>query len=108
MSRFFLTENIVAADGDWILVIETPMGPQEAQLSVRTKSDTAFDGVMNGQSGRQEFEGKIEGDTLSWQTEITRPVELKIDFTVTVNGDALSGQVQLGMFGAAPVTGARS
>ena len=98
----------MAADGDWNLVIETPMGAREAQLSVKTKSDAAFDGVMNGESGRQEFEGRIEGDTLSWQTEITSPMPLKIDFTVTVAGDTFSGTAQLGMFGAAPVTGARA
>lgn len=98
----------MAADGDWKLVINTPMGPQEAALTVKTKSGDAFDGVLNGQSGRQEFEGRIEGDTLIWQTAITNPMPLTIDFTVTVEGDALTGQAQLGMFGAAPVTGARA
>jgi len=95
-------------DGDWKLVIQSPMGAREAELSVKRKSDTAFDGVMNGESGRQEFEGQIEGDTLSWQTEITTPIMLTLDFTVTVAGDTLSGQAKLGMFGSAPVTGARA
>ena len=98
----------MAADGDWKLVINTPLGPQEADLSVRTKTAATFDGILNGQSGRQEFEGQIEGDRLSWQTDITTPMPLKLDFTVTVDGDALSGEVQLGMFGPAPVTGARA
>jgi len=98
----------MAADGDWKLVINTPMGPQEAELSVKTKSGAAFDGVLDGQQGRHEFEGRIEGDTLSWQTEITTPMALTIDFTVTVDGDALSGSAQLGMFGAATVTGSRA
>ena len=98
----------MAADGDWKLVINTPMGPQEAALSVKTKSGDAFDGVLDGSSGRQEFEGRIEGDTLIWQTAITNPMPLTIDFSVTVEGDALSGSAQLGMFGAAPVTGARA
>ena len=98
----------MAADGEWKLVINTPMGPQEVEFSVKTKSDAAFDGVLNGQSGRQEFEGQIAGDTLTWQTDITTPMPLTLDFTVTVEGDALSGQVQLGMFGPAAVTGARA
>ena len=95
-------------DGDWKLVIQSPMGAREAELSVKRKSDTAFDGVMNGEPGHQQFEGKIEGDTLSWQTEITTPIMLTLDFTVTVAGDTLSGQAKLGMFGSAPVTGARA
>ncbi|MBV9289308.1 MAG: hypothetical protein JO288_16080 [Hyphomicrobiales bacterium] len=98
----------MAADGDWKLVINTPMGPQEADLSVRTKTAATFDGVLNGQSGRQEFEGQIAGDTLIWQTDITTPMPLTLDFNVTIDGDALSGQVQLGMFGPAAVTGARA
>src|SRR5271157_4387333 len=98
----------MAADGDWKLVIETPMGPQEATLTVKTKSDTAFDGVLDGQSGRQEFEGTIEGDSLMWQTDITVPMPLTIGFSVTVEGDALNGSATLGMFGTAPVTGARA
>lgn len=98
----------MAADGNWNLVVETPMGPREARLSVKAKSGGAFDGVMDGDTGRQEFEGRIDGDTLTWQTEITSPVELKIDFAVTVDGDALTGTAQLGMFGAAKVTGGRA
>jgi hypothetical protein len=98
----------MAAEGDWKLVISTPMGPQEAQLTVKTKSDIAFDGVMNGQSGQQTFEGTIEGNTLTWQTDITVPVRLTIDFTVTVDGDTMSGNAKLGMFGNAPLTGARA
>ena len=98
----------MAADGDWRIVIETPMGPREAQLSVRTKSDTAFDGVMDGESGRQEFEGKIDGDALIWQTDITTPMTLTLEFNVTVAGDAMDGTAKLGMFGLAPVTGARA
>ena len=95
-------------DGDWNLTIETPMGPQGAALTVKTKSGSAFDGVLDGQSGRQEFEGTIDGDRLEWQTDITVPVPLTIGFSVTVAGDAMDGTATLGMFGTAPVTGARA
>jgi hypothetical protein len=98
----------MAADGDWKLVLETPMGPQEARLTVKTKSATAFDGVLDGESGQQTFEGAIDGDTLIWQTEISVPVALVIDFTATVDGDTMSGSAQLGMFGAAALSGARA
>lgn len=98
----------MALDGDWKLVIKTPMGPQETQLAIKTKSETTFDGVMNGQNGRQAFEGTIEGDNLAWQTDITVPVALTIDFSVTVAGDTMTGSAKLGMFGNAPVTGARA
>jgi hypothetical protein len=98
----------MAIDGDWKLVLETPMGPQEAQLTVRSTSDTAFDGVMSGASGQQTFEGAIEGEMLTWQTDITSPMPLTLEFNVTVNGDTMNGSAKLGMFGTAPVTGARA
>ena len=98
----------MAADGDWNLVIQTPMGSQEAKLTVKAKSPTAFDGTMSGQNGQQAFEGAIDGDKLTWQTDITNPMPLTLEFTVTVEGDAMNGSAKLGMFGDAPVTGARA
>ena len=97
----------MAVEGDWKLVIETPMGPQEAQLTVRPTSDTTFEGTMNGQAGQQSFSGAIGGGTLTWQTDITSPMPLTLEFHVTVEGDSMSGETKLGMFGTAPVTGTR-
>jgi len=98
----------MAIDGDWKLVLDTPMGPQEALLSVKTTSDTAFEGMMSGASGQQTFEGAIAGETLTWQTDITSPMPLTLEFNVTVDGDTMNGSAKLGMFGTAPVTGART
>jgi hypothetical protein len=98
----------MSVDGEWKLVLETPMGPQEAQLTVTATSATAFDGTMSGQAGQQTFEGAIDGDTLTWTTDITSPMPLTLDFVVTVAGDTMTGSAKLGMFGSAPVTGARA
>ncbi len=98
----------MAVDGVWKLVLNTPMGQQEALLTVKGASASAFDGVLSGASGEQTFAGAIDGDTLTWQTDITVPMPMTLDFTVTVDGDAMAGEVKLGMFGAAPVTGARA
>jgi hypothetical protein len=98
----------MAVDGVWKLVLETPMGPQEALLTVKGSSASAFDGVLSGSSGEQTFEGAIDGETLTWQTDITTPMPMTLDFAVTVDGDAMTGEVKLGMFGAAPVTGSRA
>ena len=97
----------MAIDGDWKLVLETPMGPQEAQLTVKPTSDTTFDGAMSGASGQQTFVGAIEGGSLVWQTDITSPMPLTLEFNLTVDGDTMNGSVKLGMFGNAPVTGTR-
>jgi hypothetical protein len=97
----------MAVDGDWNLVLETPIGPQEAVLKVKARSDAAFDGALIHQASEQTFEGSIEGDTLIWRTDITSPVPLTLEFAVTVDGGTMSGTVRLGMFGEAPVIGTR-
>jgi hypothetical protein len=57
--------------------------------------------------GSQEITGKVSGDTLSWTSDITKPMPLKLGFEVKVEGDKLSGTCKLGAFGNAPVTGQR-
>lgn len=98
----------MAMDGAWKLVVETPMGPQEATLTVKTKSATAFDGTMSGAAGEQAFSGAVDGKTLTWATDITNPMPLTLEFTVNVEGDAMTGSAKLGMFGEAPVSGSRA
>ena len=98
----------MAIDGDWKLVLDTPIGQQEAALTIKSKSATAFDGTMSGDAGRQSFEGAIDGDILTWQTDITTPMPLSLEFTVTVVGEAMTGAAKLGTFGTAPVTGSRA
>lgn len=97
----------MAVDGDWKLTLDTPIGAQEAQLNVKTRSATVFDGTMSGASGEQAFSGAIDGDTLTWTTDITSPMPLTLEFTVTVDEDAMTGSATLGTFGNAPVTGSR-
>ena len=71
------------------------------------KGDT-FTGSMSGEMGNEEITGKITGDKLSWTLPLTKPVAIKLGFEVTVAGDTMTGNVKLGMFGNAPLTGQRA
>ena len=44
----------------------------------------------------------MNGNNVGWKVSITQPMPLTLDFTGTVDGDAMSGSVQLGMFGSSP------
>lgn len=97
----------MSADGNWKITINTPMGAQTVNATIKTSGDT-FTGTTSGQMGTQEVSGKVDGDTLTWSADITSPMPMKLEFTAKVDGDKMSGNVKLGMFGNASLTGERA
>ncbi|MDP1599835.1 hypothetical protein [Phenylobacterium sp.] len=96
----------MSADGNWKITIQSPMGAQEVEASIKTSGDT-FTGTTSGRMGEQTIEGKVDGDTLTWSSSISQPMPMTLEFTATVAGDALTGNVKLGAFGNAPLSGVR-
>ncbi|MCP5411769.1 MAG: hypothetical protein H6924_06495 [Alphaproteobacteria bacterium] len=97
----------MAADGKWEIVINSPMGAQKATLDLATSGDS-LTGTQSAAQGSGPLEnGKVDGDSLSWSAKITSPMPLTLDFTGTVEGDKMSGQVKAGAFGSFPFTGNR-
>jgi hypothetical protein len=97
----------MSADGNWKITINTPMGAQVVDAAIKTNGDT-FTGTTAGQMGTQEVSGKVDGNTLTWSADITSPMPMKLEFSATVDGDKMSGNVKLGMFGNAALTGERA
>lgn len=97
----------MSADGLWKITVNSPMGPMESDLTIRTSGNT-FTGTMTGRLGTQEINGKVDGDTLSFTTSITQPMPLTLDVTATVAGDDISGVVKAGPLGSAPLKGTRA
>jgi hypothetical protein len=95
-----------AADGNWKITINTPMGAQEVTATIATAGDT-FTGKTSGRMGDAEISGKVAGDTLTWSSAITNPMPMTLEFEATVNGDAMTGNVKLGAFGNAALSGVR-
>jgi hypothetical protein len=98
----------MSADGNWNLVVVTPMGDRQATLSVKTDG-----GVLKGSQGADGnstdiFDGTVNGNDLSWKLSISDPMPMTLEFTGTINGDELSGSVKLGAFGTASFSGRRS
>ena len=94
-------------DGTWNITVQSPIGEQHSVLVLKTDGG-AVSGTMSG-SGQ---EGPIEnatasGDSVSWNADITSPMPLTLEFSGKVDGDAMSGDVKLGMMGSAPFTGKR-
>ena len=98
----------MAIDGKWEITINSPMGAQKAQLELAAK-DGALTGTQHAQGSSQPVaNGKVDGNAVSWSANITSPMPMTLEFTGTVEGDALKGSVKAGAFGSFPFSGARA
>ena len=97
----------MSADGNWKVTINTPMGARTMDVAITTSGDS-FTGKVDSEMGSQEVTGKVDGDTLTWSTDITNPMPMKLEFTAKVDGDKMTGNCKLGMFGNAALTGERA
>ena len=98
----------MAADGKWQLTINTPLGAQQSTLTIAAHGES-LSGTQSAAIGdeRPIEDGKISGDNLSWKASVTRPMALTLEFTATVQGDAMTGSVKLGPFGTQSFHGVR-
>lgn len=93
--------------GTYEVVTKTPMGDQKSTLTINV-SGNAFTGSNNGPMGAIDIpDGSVDGDTITWSSQITTPMPMKLDCQATVDGDTISGTVTAGMFGSFPMNGSR-
>ena len=98
----------MSVDGTWSITMTTPRGEQQSTLTVKSDGAT-FTGTTSSQRGSSEIkDGKVNGATLTWTTQLTSPMPMTLSYSATVDGDAMSGNVQLGSFGSAPLKGVRA
>jgi hypothetical protein len=97
----------MALDGTWKITVNTPMGAQEGKLILKTNG-ASLTGSQSGPNGSMVLQnGKIDGNKATWTADMTEPMPLKLEFSVTVTGDQMSGEVKAGDFGASPLNGTR-
>ena len=97
----------MSADGTWKTTINSPMGVQQGTLTIKTDG-ASFTGSMASAQGTQDISGKVDGNTLTWGSKLTQPFPIDLEFTVTVDGDAMTGSVKAGAFGSSPLKGERA
>jgi cytochrome P450 len=91
----------------WKITLQTPMGPQEMTAHL-VRQGEALSGRIDSPMGSEPIRnGKVAGDTLTWTMAVTQPAAIELAFEVRVQGDAMSGHAQLGMFGKADLKGER-
>ena len=52
--------------------------------------------------------GEIDGNSVTWKAALTQPMPITLEFSGTVDGDTIAGDVKLGAFGNATFQGTRA
>jgi hypothetical protein len=98
----------MSADGTWTTTMNTPMGAQNGTMTLTTDGG-ALSGKLSGPQGDIDLEdGTVDGDALTWKASITAPMAMTLEFSATLDGDSISGDVKLGAMGNATFTGTRA
>lgn len=95
--------------GTYNIAIQTPMGEQKGTLTVEPSGDGFTGSIANAMMGTMEIkDGKVAGDTLTWTMNMTVPMPMTLEGEATVTGDAITGSVKAGAFGALKLEGVRA
>jgi hypothetical protein len=98
----------MSVDGSWNLTMETPMGERTATLDAKSAGGT-FTGKQSADGNSADiFDGTVSGNDVAWKVSITSPMPMTLEYTGTVDGDAMAGQMQIGVFGSFAFTGSRA
>lgn len=100
----------MSVEGTYECTLETPMGKKSGLLVVVPTADgEQFTGTMqNDMLGTVEIaNGTIDGDMLLCAMRVTKPMRMKIECEVIVDGDTLNGFVTAGILGELTLTGQR-
>jgi carbon-monoxide dehydrogenase large subunit len=93
-------------DGDWKMVLSTPVGPQEMNGHFETDGPS-LSGYLSSAEGQQAFTGTVEGNRVLFDLKVVKPLKITLKYDITVAGNRLTGKVKMGIFGSARLTGER-
>ncbi|RFB03954.1 hypothetical protein [Parvularcula marina] len=93
-------------DGKYNVTIQTPMGAQQGTLELKQSGDDLTGSMIAGSGESAEIKnGKVNGDSASWDVDISSPMPMTLSFEATKAGDNLGGSVTLGAFGQSTFEG---
>lgn len=93
--------------GSYDCVVKSPMGDQKSTMTVNVDGDTWTGTNAGAQGSLDVYDGKIDGNTLTWKMDMKVPMPMTLEGTATVDGDAITGSVKAGMFGSMALSGTR-
>lgn len=98
----------MAVEGTYNCTINSPMGAQNGTLTISSEGDSVS-GSISGPNGTLNLDNcSIDGTSFSASAKMKQPMPIDLTFNLKIEGDSVSGSVQLGSFGSASVTGSRT
>jgi hypothetical protein len=91
----------MAVDGTWNITLKTLIGERKATVVLRAE------GATLASRERLLYDGTVDGDAVSWKTDVTSPMALTLKFSGQVSGDAIAGHAATA-FGTWPFSGTRA
>ncbi len=93
--------------GSYECVVKSPMGDQKSTMTVNVDGDSWTGSNAGAQGSLDCYDGKVDGNTITWKMDMKVPMPMTLEGTATIDGDALTGSVKAGMFGSMPLSGTR-
>lgn len=97
----------MAVDGTWELTMQTPMGERTSSVTLAS-ADGTLTGTQTAEGNSTDIvDGTVSGNSVGWKVSITNPMPLTLEFSGTVDGDDMSGDMNISGFGSWPYAGKR-
>ncbi len=76
----------MAVDGNWNLVLSTPMGDRNSVLSVTSAGGALTGTLADDKNSGEIFDGTVSGNDVAWKLTVTEPIQFTLKFKGTVAG----------------------
>jgi hypothetical protein len=95
--------------GTWNLDVVTPFGAQALRLELTAGGSAVTGAASLGATSVPIRDGRVSGDQLTFEVDITEPTELTLAVKLTIDGDTLTGKAKAKgkLLPSAKVTGTR-
>ncbi len=98
---------MASIDGKWDCISKTPMGDQASVMELKSAGPVVTGTSTNMMGTMDITDGRIAGNTFTWQMEMKVPFPMKLTGEVSINGDSMDGTITAGFFGQSAITGTR-
>lgn len=93
--------------GTWDATVSTPMGAQQFTLDLTVDGDAVQGTATRENDTMPLHDGHLHEGTAVFHVPMEHPMKLTLEFTVTVDGDALTGRAKAGFLPSFDVTATR-
>jgi hypothetical protein len=102
-SGFVLGAAAVDLSGVWEMTLQTPQGEQTVEATVTQDKESLKVTMIGPQGMEMKGEGTVKENDVEWTMVVSAQMgEFVLAFKGKVDGETMSGEVQMGDFGSAP------